>query len=109
MSGGYGADPELMRKAAHQIDEVRHNVDSALRQLDSQIAPLGSVWKGQASTAFQRLMQLFHENANTITNKLGEIGHNVQRSGANYGAQEQEHHENLSKVQSHIESVLGGH
>ncbi len=101
---GFGTDADLMAKAAHQIDEVRNNVDSAVRQLDSQIAPLAGVWKGQASTAFQRLMEQFRQNAKTITDKLGEIGTNVQASGKDYVQREQEHHENLSKIQS----VLGG-
>ena len=49
-------------------------------------------------------MDQFQQDADKINQKLGEISQNIQSSGKQYVAQEEEHSQDLSK----IEGMLGG-
>jgi WXG100 family type VII secretion target len=102
--GGYGTDADLMHKASGQVEEVRANVETAVNQLQSNIEPVLASWKGGASDVFRRLMDQFRQNADTINRKLGEISENIKSSGQEYAQQEEEHAQEISK----IEGMLGG-
>jgi WXG100 family type VII secretion target len=104
MSGGFGADAELMARASSQIEEVRSNVQNAVRQLQGNVEPAMSSWQGSAAQVFRRLMDSFQENANTINQKLGEISENIKASGQTYSQQDEQHQQDMSK----IEGMLGG-
>jgi WXG100 family type VII secretion target len=104
MSGGFGTDAELMQKASGQVEEVRGNVENAVHQLQGNMEPLLASWQGGASQVFRRLMDQFKENADTINRKLGEIGESIKSSGQTYTQQEEEHAQEMSK----IEGMLGG-
>jgi WXG100 family type VII secretion target len=104
MSNGFGTDADMMAKASQQVDEVRSNVEQAVRQLQSQVEPVLGSWQGQAASVFRRLMDAFQQNAQTITQRLGEIGENIQSSGKTYSQQDEEHQQQLSG----IESMLNG-
>lgn len=104
MSSGFGADADVMARASSQIDEVKSNIDQAVRQLQGNIEPVLGSWQGQAATVFRRLMDSFEENARTITTKLDEIGQNIRSSGQTYTQKDEEHQQQLSS----IESMLNG-
>jgi WXG100 family type VII secretion target len=104
MSGGFGADADLMQRAAGQVEEVRSNVENAVRQLHGDIEPVLASWQGSAAGVFRRLMDAFQENANTINQKLGEISESIKSSGQTYAQQDEEHQQEMSK----IEGMLGG-
>jgi WXG100 family type VII secretion target len=104
MSGGFGTDADLMHKASGQVEEVRGNVENAVHQLQGNMEPLLASWQGGASQVFRRLMDQFKENADTINRKLGEIGESIKSSGQTYAQQEEEHSQEMSK----IEGMLGG-
>jgi len=101
---GFGTDADLMHKAAGQVEEVRGNVENAVNTLQGQIEPVLASWKGGASDVFRRLMDSFKENADTINRKLGEISENIKSSGQDYMQREDEHANEISK----IEGMLGG-
>lgn len=101
---GMQTDADLMHKAAGQVDEVRGNVESAVNTLQGQIEPVLAGWQGGASDVFRRLMTQFEQNAKTINQKLGEISENIQTSGQDYTAREEEQAAEMSK----IEGMLGG-
>jgi WXG100 family type VII secretion target len=104
MSGGFGADADVMARASSQVDEVKSNIEQAVRQLQSNVEPVLGSWQGQAATVFRRLMDAFQENAHTITSKLDEIGQNIRTSGQTYSQKDEEHQQQLSS----IESMLNG-
>lgn len=102
--GGFSADADVMARASSQVDEVKSNIEQAVRQLQSNIEPVLGSWQGQAASVFRRLMDAFQQNAQTITQKLDEIGQSIHSSGQTYAQKDEEHQQQLSS----IESMLGG-
>lgn len=101
---GFGADADVMARASGQVDEVKSDIEQAVRQLQSNIEPVMGSWQGSAAQVFRRLMDSFQENAKTITTKLDEIGQNIRSSGQTYAQKDEEHQQEMSK----IEGLLGG-
>lgn len=101
---GFGTDADLMHKASGQVEEVRNNVDQAVNKLQGEIEPMIASWGGRAKETFQRLFMDFRDNANTITQKLGELGENIGTSGQEYTQRDEEQSAELGK----IEGALGG-
>ena len=101
---GMGTDADLMHKASGQVDEVRNNIENAVKKLHGNIEPVMAGWQGDAAQVFRRLMDQFQQDADKINQKLGEISENIQSSGKQYTTQEEEHSQDLSK----IEGMLGG-
>ncbi|WP_017976769.1 WXG100 family type VII secretion target [Actinopolyspora halophila] len=104
MAQGFGTDAELMQKSAAQVEEVRNNVDQAVNKLQGEIDPVIASWHGNASRTFQKLMDQFRENANTITTQLQEISDNIKSSGQDYAQRDEEQAAEVSK----IEGMLNG-
>lgn len=100
---GMGTDADLMHKASGQVDEVRNNIENAVKKLHGNIEPVMAGWQGDAAQVFRRLMEQFQQDADKINQKLGEISENIQSSGKQYTEQESEHSQDLSK----IEGMLG--
>lgn len=100
---GMGTDADLMHKASGQVDEVRNNIENAVKKLHGNIEPVMAGWQGDAAQVFRRLMEQFQQDADKINQKLGEISQNIQSSGKQYTEQEDEHSQDLSK----IEGMLG--
>ena len=101
---GMGTDADLMHKASGQVDEVRSNIENAVKKLHGNIEPVMAGWQGDAAQVFRRLMDQFQQDADKINQKLGEISQNIQSSGKQYVEQEEQHSQDLSK----IEGMLGG-
>lgn len=101
---GFGTDADLMHKASSQVDDVRNNIESAVRQLHGNIEPVMASWQGGASDVFRRLMTQFQQDADKINQKLGEISENIKSSGQQYAQQEEEQAHQFSR----IEGMLGG-
>ena len=100
---GMGTDADLMHKASGQVDEVRSNIENAVKKLHGNIEPVMAGWQGDAAQVFRRLMEQFQQDADKINQKLGEISQNIQTSGKQYTEQEGQHSDDLSK----IEGMLG--
>ena len=100
---GMGTDADLMHKASGQVDEVRSNIENAVKKLHGNIEPVMAGWQGDAAQVFRRLMDQFQQDADKINQKLGEISQNIQTSGKQYTEQEGQHSDDLSK----IEGMLG--
>lgn len=98
MAGGYGTSVEEMQAAAAHVFEVNDSVQSQLSTLQNQLAPLAGAWKGQASTAFQTLMQRWDANAKTLNEALRGIGETIQVSGGAYAAQEEQEQQSMSNI-----------
>lgn len=99
MAGGaYGTSIEEMQGAANHVLQVNESVQGQLSSLRNQLAPLAGAWKGQASTAFQTLMQRWDTNARSLSEALRGIGESIQASGATYGQQEEEQQAAMSNI-----------
>lgn len=101
---GMSTDADLMHKASGQVDDVRNNIESAVKQLHGNIEPVMAAWQGGASDVFRRLMGQFQQDADKINQKLGEISESIKGSGQQYAQNEEEQAAEMSK----IEGMLGG-
>ncbi|WP_228046576.1 WXG100 family type VII secretion target [Saccharopolyspora montiporae] len=99
-----GADTQAIEKASQDINETRDAVQNALQQLKGQLEPAMAGWQGQAADVFRKLMDRYEENGKKILEKLGQLAENVQSSGKDYAASQEEEASNISK----IEGMLGG-
>lgn len=104
MAGSFGTSFDVMQKAAQQVDQVSQEINAELRSLLSQIEPVASSWKGQASTAFQTLMTRWHEDATKLTQALQGISESLSSSTKTYSAAEDSNQQQISK----ISAILGG-
>ena len=101
---GYGTSVEEMAKAATDVDNVNQQSQDALRSLASQLSPLESAWKGQASVAFRTLMERYQADAAKLHDALQGISEQLKGSSEAYARQEEESSSSLSN----ISNVLGG-
>lgn len=101
MAGGsYGTSIEEMQAAGNHVFEVNSSVQGQLSALKNQLAPLAGAWKGQASIAFQTLMERWDQNARTLNEALRGIGEAIQASGATYAQQEEEQQQSMSNIRN---------
>ena len=101
---GFGTDADLMHKASGQVEEVRSNIEQAVNKLQGEMEPMIAAWGGTASRTFQRLFDDFRSNADTINQKLGQLGENIGTSGQEYAQRDEEQAAEMGK----IEGMLGG-
>ena len=99
---GMSTDADLMHKASGQVDDVRNNIESAVRQLHGNIEPVMASWHGGASDVFRRLMAQFQQDADKINQKLGEISENIKTSGQQYAEQEATQQDEFSKIEGRL-------
>lgn len=100
MTGQFGTQTDTMRTAGQHVIEVNEQIQRQLRTLHSQLAPVASTWRGQASVAFQELMTRWNEDATRINRALHSIGESIQGSGVTYAATEQDTRSSISSIRS---------
>ncbi len=47
---------ERCSKGAQTIEDAQSNIEATLAQIQSQLSSIGSVWQGEAASAFQAVM-----------------------------------------------------
>jgi WXG100 family type VII secretion target len=104
MAGSFGTTVDVMQKAAQQVQQVSEEINGELRTLLSQLEPVSAGWKGQASAAFQQLMQRWNEDAQKLTQALQAIAESLDASTKNYSAAEDSNSSQISR----ISAILGG-
>ncbi len=100
MAGMYQTTPEEMQRAATQVQQVNEQVQARLSQLQSQLAPLAGAWQGEASTAFQGLMERWNNDAKQLNQALRGIGESIQVSGRSYQQAEEAQKQSMSSITS---------
>jgi WXG100 family type VII secretion target len=98
MAQQFGAQFEEMQAAAHHVAEVNQSVQSQLMSLRNQLAPLAGAWKGQASTAFNLLMQRWDNDARALNEALNSIGEQIRGSGATYAQADETENQTYSRI-----------
>ncbi|MGW5053249.1 WXG100 family type VII secretion target [Actinokineospora sp. NPDC004072] len=104
MAGGYGVSQDEMAKAAVDVDNVNQQSQDALKSLYNALTPLQDNWRGQASVAFQTLLQRYQDDSNKLHQALADISDQLKQSNEAYARQEEE----SSQALSNITNVLGG-
>jgi len=100
MAGQYTTTTDEMQRAAQQVLSTNEQIQGQLRSLQSQLAPLAGAWQGQASTAFQQLMERWNIDAAKLNQALEGIGTAIQGSGRSYQQAEEQHAQSMSSITS---------
>ncbi|MFC5286104.1 WXG100 family type VII secretion target [Actinokineospora guangxiensis] len=93
-----------MAKAAVDVDNVNQQSQDALKSLYNNLTPLQDNWSGQASQAFNTLLQRYQADATKLHDALQGISEQLKQSNEAYIRQEEESSQSLSN----ITNVLGG-
>ena len=98
MAQQFGAQFEQMQSAASHVAEVNQSIQGQLSSLRNQLAPLAGAWKGQASTAFQLLMERWDTDARNLNEALSSIGEQIRGSGSTYAQADENENQNYSRI-----------
>lgn len=104
MSGGYTTSQAALDKAAGEMLNTNEQLMQALQKMASELEPLQSAWQGQASTAFQHLIEHFQEDAKNMNQALDTIANNVSQNAKQYAQQEEEQSQQMNSILN----TLGG-
>ncbi|HEX4787032.1 MAG TPA: WXG100 family type VII secretion target [Actinospica sp.] len=96
----FGTTFDEMNKAAQAVTQTVQDVQAEQRQLMSALEPIAQQWKGQASSAFQQLIQRFNDDASKLTQALDAIGQAISANNKNYSATEEQNNSSISKLLS---------
>lgn len=94
----FGTQTDVMRKAAQQVHQTSDDINAELRSLLSQLEPVASSWKGTAASAFQQLMQRWHEDGQKLTQALAGIAEALDSSTTGYTQVEEQNSSQISKI-----------
>lgn len=75
----------------------------ALQKMASELQPLETAWKGDASVAFHNLIERFQQDAKTMNEALDHIANNVSSNAKKYAAQEAEQQQQLSSIMNTLQ------
>ncbi len=78
--------------------DTNEQLTSALQKMASELEPLRSAWQGDASTAFQSLIERFSDDANKMNQALDQIANAVSDNAKKYAAQEAEQQQQMSSI-----------
>lgn len=103
MADRFGSTFAEMQAGAQHINEVDDQINGLLSSLRGQLAPLPSIWRGQASTAFVNLMARYDASSAKISEALKAIADQVRASNTTYMAEEDTHSASLSQITSALD------
>jgi WXG100 family type VII secretion target len=95
---GYTTDQATLDKAASNMLNTQDQLNSALTKMASELEPLRTAWKGDASTAFQNLIERFQGDAQKMNQALEQIANTMSQNASKYAAQEQEQQQAMSQI-----------
>lgn len=103
MAQQFGAEYHQMQAAATRVADVNEAVQSQLTALHNQLAPLAGAWQGQASTAFQLLMERWSTNARALNDALIGIGEQIRGSAGTYAQADEAENQTFSRINAALE------
>lgn len=103
MAGAFGTTFDEMSKAAQAVDAAVQDINSEMRKLEGDLAPIAGSWQGAASSAFQQLMQRFNDDGAKLTQALQAIGEAIKSNNSNYSATEEQNSSQISKLLSGLQ------
>lgn len=101
---GYSTDQKALDAAAGQMLNTNEQLIQALSKMANELEPLRGAWQGEASTAFQSLIEHFQTDAKTMNDALDHIANNVSSNAKLYAAQEAEQQSQMTSIMN----TLGG-
>src|SRR5579859_1976530 len=98
MSSSFGTQTDVMQKAAQQVQQVADEINSELRSLESNLAPVAASWKGNAQQAFQQLMERIMQDAQKLTDALRGISESLDSSTKSYSTVEEDNASQIGQI-----------
>lgn len=80
------------------MEDVNSQLQSNLRNIASEVEGVAGAWVGSASSAFQTLMNRFHEDATKLNQDLLQISQAVTGNKTAYVQQEQEQESQMNRI-----------
>lgn len=96
---GLSARGEDIAAAASHVETVRDGIDAQIAQIRSLVDGSRSVWKGEAQTAFNNLMERYDSSARKQSDALTTIAENIRKNGQGYDEGEQANLQSLHSVE----------
>lgn len=81
--------PEQLQQVGSQLNAGAASIQQTLGQLQGQVAPLQSEWRGQAQAQFEQLWAEWQRSAAGIHHALTGIARLTGQAGVNYSDAEQ--------------------
>lgn len=98
MAGGFTGTPEDFQKAFGDVSEIKGQIDTNLRNLESNIEATRAGWQGEAGRVFQDVMDRYNMKANACSQALQDIADMLQQSGQAYAEADAAQQEQISKI-----------
>jgi ESAT-6 family protein len=81
--------PEQLQQVSGQLNAGAGSIQETLAQLQAQVAPLRSEWRGQAQAQFEQLWAEWQRSAAGIHHALTGVARLTGQAAANYADTEQ--------------------
>ena len=98
MSAIIKVTPEQLQEVAGQLNAGAAQIEGTLRQLNGNVAPLGSDWAGVAQTRFLALFNQWQRDGQGLHEALTGIARLMQQAAANYESTEQANASSFSRM-----------
>lgn len=103
MAGDFGTQTDVMQTASRHVVDVNTSIQTQLKKLENQLAPLPAQWQGLAAQRFTELMVRWNEDARTLGDSLMRMGEAIGSSGQTYRAAD----DDAAAATSTIRQALG--
>jgi WXG100 family type VII secretion target len=97
-SSEYGTEFAVMTKAAQSVRQAVEEINTEMRTLESNLAPVANAWKGSASAAFLQLMERMQADSAKLTQALDAIGEALSSNTTNYSQVEDENTTSITSL-----------
>ncbi|PSL54746.1 WXG100 family type VII secretion target [Saccharothrix carnea] len=99
---GYATGIPELENAAKDIMSTNDGVQGILNNLRNTIDSVSGAWKGEAATAFGRLMERFNDDAAKLQEALVSIAEQITGTTQTYVQQEQEQAQEMSQIMGRL-------
>jgi len=99
---GLGTNIAEMASCAKDIENVEQEINATVNKLNSDLTPLQSSWKGNASAAFQQLQERLMADAKKLNQALNDISTAMRTASGTYAQQEEEASHGISSITSRL-------
>ena len=102
MAGEVTKQDQALTRGAKMVSSARGDLEQQLSSLRGKLSSIGAQWRGSGSTAFQRVMVQWDEDARKITSALNEFEANLRSSEQTYNANDETQSSTFSKLSGRL-------
>lgn len=102
MAGEVTKQDQALTRGAQMVSSARGDLEQQLSSLRGKLSSIGAQWRGSGSTAFQRVMVQWDEDARKIISALNEFEANLRTSEQTYNANDEAQQASFSKLSGRL-------